>query len=49
VKRNIKSKLRQLANNINAHEKSRQFQRGLNNFNKLWLKEMRVRINNEAD
>jgi hypothetical protein len=30
------------------HEKSRQFQRGLSNFNKLWAK-MRFRINPEID
>jgi len=50
MKKNLKIKLKMLANNgMFIHEKSRQFQRGLNNFNKLWAKEMVVRINLETD
>ncbi len=50
MKIRLKTKLKKLANGgIFVHEKSRQFQSGLNNFNSLWAKEMIVRINPETD
>lgn len=50
MKKKLIVKLKILANNSTfIHEKSRQFQRGFNNFNKLWIKEMTVRINPETE